>query len=244
VQASIKWEDIPETADKVGVTIWRLRPEQAGDTGARLMVQRVPKVPERVASDAVLSRGDQVFLSVESPRAGYLYIIDREMYADGTVSDPYLIFPTRTTRGGDNRVEAGKLIGIPDERDNPNVFTLEPQPPRNDQVGEHLSIVITNKPLETFEPAGTAARFTPADALLQLRPAQIAAWEARWGGRNEQFDLDGGAGQTMTLAEQDAAKPGVGARLLIQAAPAPQTVYLVESKSADGLLVSVQLRYR
>jgi hypothetical protein len=239
-----KWEDIPETADKLGVTIWRVRAPQTGEGGARLLVQRASMVPERVASDTVLNVGDQVFLSVESPREGFLYILDREMYADGKMSDPYLIFPTKTTRDGDNRVRSGKLINIPDQYDQTNTFTLAPQPPRNDQIGENLTIIITTQPLEKFEPTRHIAEYTPAPEMTKLTSAHIAAWETRWGGRNEQFELDGGAGVVMTQGEQDAARTGEGARLLMQPSPPPQTFYLVDSGYRDGLLVNVELRYR
>ena len=69
--------------------------------------------PERIEVDTPLKVNDRVRLSVESPRDGYLYVIDREQYADGSLGDAYLIFPTRRTRGGDNRVRPGKLIDIP-----------------------------------------------------------------------------------------------------------------------------------
>lgn len=242
--ATEKWEDIPETADKVGVTIWRVRAPQPGEGGARLLVQRVSMVPERVASNTTLNVGDQVFLSIESPREGYLYILDREMYADGKMSDPYLIFPTATTRGGDNRVKAGKLINIPDQYDQVNTFTLAPQPQRNDQIGENLTIIITTEKLERFEPTRAIAEYTPAPQMVKLTPAHLFSWESRWGGRSEQFDLEGGAGTVMTQGEQDAAQTGVNARLLIQPSPPPQTFYLVDSGNRDGFLVNVELRYR
>lgn len=237
-------EDIPETADKLGVTIWRVRPAQAGEPGARLLVQTTQMVPERVASDAVLNVGDQVFLSIESPRSGYLYIIDREMYADGKLSDPYLIFPTKTTRGGDNRVTAGKLIDIPDRNDPGNTFTLSPQPPNNNQVGENLTIIVTSKPLEEFDTTRCLQKFTPADEMFKLCGELLEYWVSLWGGRNEQFELDGGAGQVMSVTEQDASRTGVNARLLLQTAPPPQTMYLVDTKNRDGILVNVELRYR
>ena len=76
-------------------------------------------------------------LSFESARAGFLYVIDREQYADGSASEPYLIFPTSRTRGGDNRVEAGRLIEVPDQADRPNYFSVRRSRP--DQVAETLN---------------------------------------------------------------------------------------------------------
>lgn len=220
---------------KVGVTIWRLRAPQNGDQGARLLIQGGGAlVPERVASDAMLRVNDQVLLSVESPREGYLYIVDREMFADGSFGEPYLIFPTTRTRGGDNRVSPGKLINIPDPGDQPNYFTLSPTPGRKGQVGEALCVIVTSAPLTGF---------SPSDQPLKLTAAQVANWEVQWGGDTEQYDLVSGAGQTQTKAESDAAKAGVNGRMLTQEEPSPQTVYLVESRNTTGLLVSVLLRY-
>jgi hypothetical protein len=45
---------------------------------------------------------------------GYLYVIDREQYEDGTLGEPVQIFPTTRTRGGDNSVKPGSLIEIQD----------------------------------------------------------------------------------------------------------------------------------
>lgn len=226
---------IPASMAKVGVTIWYLRTPQNAEQGSRLLVQGGEMVPERIASGAVLRAGDRVFLSIESPREGYLYIVDRELFSSGQTGDPYLIFPTTSTRGGDNYVRPGKLINIPDRDDKPNNFILQPLPDRNDQVGELLSVIITSEPLENF---------TPTSQPLRLTSEQVRKWESQWGGSTEQYDLEGGAGQTQSNAESDAAKMGEGARLLTQEEPPPQTLYLVEGKSIKGLLVNVQLRYR
>src|SRR5437867_180490 len=69
--------------------------------------------PERIEEDTPLNPGDKVRLSIESlSRAGYLYVIDRAQYADGTLGEPLLIFPTLRT-SNKNRVKPGRLIYIP-----------------------------------------------------------------------------------------------------------------------------------
>ena len=68
--------------------------------------------PERIEADTPLKVSERVRITVESPRAGYLYVVDREQYADGSLGDAYLIFPTTRTRDGDNKVRPGKLIDI------------------------------------------------------------------------------------------------------------------------------------
>lgn len=225
----------PSSARQVGVTIWRLRPAAPGDSGARILVQEEGAmedwVPERVASSSTLKQGDRVRLSIESPEAGYLYVIDRERYRSGERGAPYLIFPTSRTHGGDNRVTGGKLIDIPAQDDRPNFFTLRQS--RSDQVEEELTLFLTNQPLDGIEIGGKA---------LKLSNEQVAAWEQKWGGgRTEVFELSGGAGKTWTQAEQEAAAGT--SRLLTQDDPPPQAVYRVGVKPGDPVMVKVRLRY-
>ena len=158
-------------------------------------------------------------LSFESARAGFLYVIDREQYADGTASDPYLIFPTSRTRGGDNRVEAGRLVEVPDQADRPNYFSVRRSRP--DQVAEALTVIVAPTPIEGLAPSSGAR---------QLAAADVARWESEWGGAVEQFALEGGAAKPWTTPEQRA---GLDAsRLLTQDDPPPQTVFRL--KSAPG----------
>jgi hypothetical protein len=219
---------------QVGVTVWRLRPAASSDSGARILIQEenhtAELVPERVASGSTLKEGDRVRLSIESPDPGYLYVIDRERYTSGETGDPYLIFPTSRTRGGDNKVAGGKLIDIPAQDDRPNFFTLRSSRP--DQSEEELIVLLTKEPLADVQ-IGTKA--------LKLTSVQVAAWEKQWGGDTELFELSGGAGKTWTEAEQKAAS---STRQLTQEDPAPQTVYRVAVKAGNPLMVRVHLRFR
>src|SRR6266545_1096612 len=94
----------PETV--VGITLWRLRPSRPAETGERIITHEGPEsvewLPERVASNGKLFEGDRIRMSIEAARTGYLYVVDQEQYADGSRGEPYLIFPTSRTRGGDN----------------------------------------------------------------------------------------------------------------------------------------------
>jgi hypothetical protein len=101
------------------VTLRRLRAARAADDGARLLVQESAGdlTADRVDTNTPLAIGDRVRLTIESSNNGYLYVIDRELYADGTKSDPYLIFPTSRTRDGDNAVRGGRLVDIPGQRE-------------------------------------------------------------------------------------------------------------------------------
>jgi hypothetical protein len=223
------------TARQVGVTIWRLRPSTAADTGARILVQQeadaVEWTPERVSSSSSLKAGDRVRLSVESPDVGYLYVIDREHYASGERGEPYLIFPTTRTREGDNRVSGGRLIDIPAQDDRPSFFTL--QRSRMDQSEEELTILLTREPLRDLQIGAKA---------LRLSSQQVEQWERQWGGgKVERFELTGGTGKTWTAAEQQAAAGTT--RVLTQEDPPPQTVFRVAVKPEEPLMVKVRLRY-
>lgn len=227
----------PEVRE-VGVTLWRLRPAKATDTGPGFQVlqagQMVVMTPERIAGTAPVALGEHVRLSIESPRDGYLYVINREQYADGNTGAPALIFPTTRIRGGDNRVSAGRLVDIPDASDPQPYFTLTSNQkagqPRN--VGELITILITPRPLE-----GITAGRSP----IALDPAQVAKWETDWEAEvSEVLEMNGGAGRVWTREEKQA---GEATRSLTQADPTPQTIYRVAGRASEPLMLTVQMLY-
>ncbi len=222
---------------QLGLTIWRLRQATAADTGARIIVQKedetIELIPERLPANAPLQIGERIRFSFESPQTGYLYVIDREQFADGSLGQPVLIFPTTRTRNGDNQVMAGKLVEIPAQEDRPNYFTLQQSRLGNtSQTGEALTVIVTAKPLEAI---------TIGPKALTLTSEQVQQWEQQWGARTETFDLSGGAGKTWTKAEQEAGADGT--RQLTQEDPEPQTIYRVAVKAGAPLLVKVGFRY-
>lgn len=227
----------PASSEELGVTLWRIRPSKQNDSGARLLVmessQQGEWTPERMEVDTPLKVGERVRISIESPRAGYLYVVDREQYADGSLGDAYLIFPTTRTRNGDNKVRPGKLIDVPAQEDTPNFFTLVPSPSRSDQVAEVLSFLVTSHPL---------ASLPITDKPFKVSKSDIAKWEKMWSSEVERFEMEGGAGRAWTN-EEKAASATSSSRLLTQEEPAPQTVYRIVGKTAGSLLVTVPLQY-
>lgn len=224
-----------KNAEDIGVTVWRLRPVRPTDTGARVLVldglKQEQWVPERIEAGAPLNIGDRVRLTVESPRPGYLYIIDREQYADGSLGEPMLIFPTTRTRGGDNRVEPGKLIDIPAQEDQYSYFTAQPAGERRDQVAEVLTIILVTQPLP----------LQISEQPLRILQSELASWENLWGGATERLELVNGAGRAWTNEEKEASR--AAGRRLTRTAPSPQTIYRVAAKAGGPLLVTVPLRY-
>jgi len=220
----------PDTV--VGVTLWRLRPANRTDSGERLIVHDDNAgsewVPERISANTKLVQGDRLRISVEAVRAGYLYVIDREQYADGALGEPYLIFPTKRTAGGDNQVAVGRLLEIPAQDDSPPFFTMRKSKP--DHVAEVLSVLVSPTPLEGIQ---------ITDKAQKLTDAQVAEWEKSWGssvGRMEMSTI----GQTWTKEEKDART-----RALTASAPAPQLLfYRPGMKPTEPIFVKLRLQYR
>ena len=226
----------PPATEEIGVTVWRLRPSRESDQGGRVLVldglKQTQYTPERIEAGTPLNVGDRVRITVESPRPGFLYIVDREQYADGSFGEPMLIFPTLKTRGGDNRVMPGKLIDIPAQEDQYSYFTAQPAGSRRDQVAEVLTVILAPKALPV----------TIGDQPLPVLPSQISLWEKLWGGATETLELVDGAGRTWTNEEKAAS--AANGRQLTQAGPPPQTVYRVVARTTGGpLMVTVPLRY-
>ena len=212
---------------QLGLTVWKLQPILV--TGSRAnqnlaQTGRLHWISRRVESGAKFRKGDFLRLSIESPRAGYLYVINRDLLTDGGFGEKNFIFPTR---GEDNRLESGKLIDIPAENQNP--FKADPSP---DQAGELLTIIVTSAPLPL--PLSTQP--------LPISRTQLLEWEAMWGGDTEWFELEGGVGRSRTKEEQLAASTE-GSRQLTRTDPGPQTIFVLTEKSTDGLLFNLMLSY-
>lgn len=222
----------------VGVTLWRMRLAAKSDgDAARILVHEKDTntdgewTSERVAIDTPLGSGQRVRLSIETPREGYLYVIDREIYADGSTSPAFLIFPTTRTRGGDNKVGAGAVVEIPGAKDNPIYFTARRSRP--DQVSEALTVIVSPSRLDEVS--------IKEDAQV-LDNALVATWERQWGGTTERLELEGGVGTLYTTEEKAAGESAKGR--LDQDDPVPQTVFRISAKTTDPVLVTFPLKLR
>jgi hypothetical protein len=218
----------------LGVTIWRLQPAAPADAARGVTIPSGPNetwLPLRTEVGAGLAEGQRVRLSLEASRKGYLYVIDREQYADGSSGEPNLIFPTLRIREGNNEVKAGRVVEIPDFTDRPPFFTMKRS--RRDQVGEVLTVLITSAPLP-----GLQIGRSP----LVLARELVQEWERKWSAPSKQLELAGGAGRPYTQAEREAGESQ--ARLLTQEDPLPQTMYRVASKPEEPVMVAVPLKMR
>ncbi|MCX6591166.1 MAG: DUF4384 domain-containing protein [Acidobacteria bacterium] len=229
----------PRSSDDtiVGITFWRLRrPLPQDDPNTRLLIldeeagTEIEQVPERIEAGSPLKPGERVRLSIEVPRAGHLYVIDREQFEGGKLGPANLIYPNFQTPPDDNKVASGRQIEIPDRRDRINSFKLVKS--RGDHVGEVLVVLVTPEPLKNIN----AHSRKPAiidDELLNK-------WEAQYGLQVEHLEMEGGSGQTLSPAEK--ASGGDSSKLLTRDDPLPQTMYRVRSKPGEPLLVKVPIR--
>ncbi len=217
---------------QVGVTIWRFRPARPADKTKEL-VEEIDAPPtewslERISEGTLLAPGQRIRLGIESlSRDGYLYVIDREEYADGSFGDAHLIFPSRRTPEGGNRVKAGKVVYIPAKS-----FRIKPSQTSKGHVAEVLTLLVSPRPLID------TAEFK--DGPWTITPKQLAEWEKLWGVAPTKFEMEGGVGQPLSEQEQLAAQ---GQSELTQDEPVPQTIYRLAVKPEDTLLVTVPLRF-
>ena len=216
-------------ASVIGVTIWRLRPSKESDDEEvrQLIYEQGEWTPERISAGSPLTEGSRVQLTIESPRTGYLYVFNREVYADKTFGEPFLIFPTLSLNGGDNRVSAGRVIEIPSSQDKPPFYTLKRS--SSNHEGETLTVIVTDKPL---------TELTIGRNALKISAEQFNSYEKRWGALTQQLELEGGSGSAMNKAEKAAIKKNA---VLTQDDSLPQTIYRILAKPNQPLLLTIPL---
>ena len=221
------------TQKTLGMTVWRMRPATPEDEVQLTDTRTGEKVtPIRVKSSTPLEEGDQVRLTIEAPRDGYLYAIDREKYTDGTLGPPVLIFPTRRLHGGDNAVTQDVTIEIPGIDDSPAHFTLRKTRP--DLEEEVIIIIISENPLPGIKIGRNASA-----APIALSEEQVASWTEDWAADFTRFDLDKGEGLPMKKSERQVA---TRTRALVHEDPKAQTVYYVPDHTAgEPMMITVPL---
>ena len=222
--------------EKLGVTFWRLRPAKSDEEDAPTFPVEVGKrreqwTAERVDSTTKFKDGDLVRFTVESPRTGYIYVVDREFYTDGATGKPSLIFPTLKTRGGDNRVTQGTLIEIPPSNAEMSYFNVRSE--RRDYAGEEIYVVISPTKLPNIK-LELREQFLPDKTLNK--------WLDDWGGVVDVYDAEDGGGIAYTGTEAEAVS--VKTRSLRLNEPSPQTIYSVRLRQNQPLLVPFRLNAR
>jgi hypothetical protein len=240
---------LPVAGQDIGITIWRLRRSVISDP--RIVIQRVeskrithPKLrsnaettdltPERITVDAPLFNHELIQISVEATSGNYLYVINREQYAEPetTYGTPYLVFPTMRTNRGLNRIEPGTIINFPAMTDDPPYFEVEHSSPKH--VGEEITFVISPVPITALD--GKTDQVELSDAQFR----EIAQWRAETG----RIDLATGVGKTQTADESGAAKASSSeeAKRLRHNSAMPQMIFRVARERTEPCVVTIILR--
>ena len=239
---------LPVAGQVIGITVWRLRPSQDADAPEvkqKSLVQKkddnrysvhkdemIDLTAERAVSNEPMPNDSMVQLSVEVPATGYLYVLDREQYNDGTFGEPTLIFPTKRINNGTNQVAPGKVISIPDAGDKPPFLTLERSSEKH--TGEELTFVVTPAPIPEL------SNFADYGAVKEDVFKHLQQWAAQTG----RIELANGKGKTQTVEEAQAARKSTkdDTKSLKHDAPLPQTIYRVARKEGEPMMVSLTLK--
>lgn len=225
----------------IGFTVYRMRPATArdGEDTAREIIDGEESAAERI--DDYITNGDRLYLGIESltgdfmpDKGGYLYVINREQYADGSFGRARLIFPTLHTYDGNNRVKPGQPIVLPRAKGEP--FRVNRS--RADQVAETFVIILSPWAFQLPQALGEKAMVLPDDL--------IAGWQTQYGERMYRARLRGALGETRTRREQD-----IGRREIIDAAESltqneslPQTCYRRAVPGGNPVMLTVDLRFK
>jgi len=221
----------------LGLTVWKVRPASESDEAKGLIEEESgSKIAlERRESETPLEIGDRIRLTVETlSRKGYLYVVDRELYSDGTYSSPKLIYPTQKTIRRNIAISPGNLIFIPETRN----FVVEPVPGGKNQIAEVLTVIISPKILIEDSMLKQKA--------IDLPPAQFADW-LKWEVETALIEQNEGAGQAITPIELSAASGDAAKGLveeLTQDDPPAQSVYRALIKRGNPFLVNVFLKFQ
>lgn len=225
---------------RIGVTIWRFSPGQCaipncplpsgGDKG---LVDTAAGT--RVDDSSALRTGERVRLAVESlSHDGFIYIIDREQFADGTFGEPYLIFPTRSIHNGNNYARPGLQIQLPRAG---GCFCVKSRNPQQVLVADNLIVIVSPQPLLSAGEIGVKE--------IPL-PAKIASYVSRAAReRSHRGALKDGVGLSQTAAESNAGTKGLfdTEPALTQNDLPPQNFYQSLVPRGAAAVFSLFLRY-
>lgn len=228
-----KGKKFPLKNEELGVTFWRLRPVKSneGDDAPTFPVDTGDGTEnwtaERVRSTTKFKIIDRVRFTIESSRSGFLYIIDREYYADDSAGEATLLYPSLKSRSkGDNHVVAGSLIDVPPSQSR-GYFNIKSTNPG--YAGEEIIVIISPVKL-----TGVA----PGLKDVSLNRVKVEKWITDWATEVDVFDATDGEGIAYTRTEAEAA----GTRALTQEEPLPQTIYKVQTRADKPLIVTFRMQ--
>jgi hypothetical protein len=225
---------------RIGVTIWRFGPMQCAIPNCPVVAGRDKGLMDtatgtRVDDAAALSTGERVRLGLESlSHDGFVYIINREQFADGTLGDAYLIFPTRNINNGNNYARPGLQIQLPRAD---GCFCVKSRNPQKTLVADNLVVVVSPKPLLAPDEIGMKEIALPPRFSSYLRRADNE--------RSFRGTLKDGTGLAQTASEHNAGTKGLfdTEPVLTQNDLPPQNFYQSLVPRGSVAVFSLYLRY-
>jgi hypothetical protein len=224
---------------RIGVTMWRFSPNQCAIPNCPLPAADKGLIDTaagtRIDDSAALSTGERVRLGLESlSHDGFVYVIDREQYADGTFGDPYLIFPTKNIHNGSNYARPGLQIQLPRAE---GCFCVKSRSQQRILAADNLIVIVSPQPLLSSDEIGSRE--------IAL-PARLAAYVGRADKeRVHRGTLKDGAGLARSATEQAAGTKGLfdTEPVLTQSDLPPQNVYQSLVPRGSAAVFSLYLRY-
>ncbi len=237
----------PTIISEIGITMWRLRPPLQNEIGHLFEVVDIDKtrkmwLAERVGINSEFRSGDKIRFAIESSLVGYLYVIDRETFIDGSLGPPFLIFPE--SMRDDNSVGPGVLVDIPDQRDDVPYFNMTPQ--SAGYTGELLTVVISPKPLTNLS-LDRDGKITSIDEFSKLEFGSEADIFSRADVQDKLFSKSESesscGGKTRRSARKGTAENpcGITSRKLTRDEPLPQTIYRARTLAGEPAVVFIKL---
>jgi hypothetical protein len=242
----------------IGMTLWRVRPVTEKDQQSRLRKEWMTwdqndheVVVTRISDKDPIPNQELIQMTIEylpdgnarvANRAGYLYVINREQFPDGSLRNARLIFPTLLTYDGDNRLLPGKTVTLPDPK---RPFIISRAIAGEPQTSEVYTIILSPFSLNSELPQPLRRN------AMELSPQLVASWERRWAVREIRADLKGGLGRVRTDREldssgnvEDTRSTKDSAEDLTQDDAAPQTVFRSAVKPSTGMLFTVRVPFQ
>lgn len=236
----------PEKISELGLNIWKLRPSTARDGGFKLPVLnnnvRQMWTAERVSGEIPFKKGDRIRIAVESSVSGYLYVVNSEVFSDGSFSEPFLIFPAG--KDDDNSIQPGMLVDIPDQAEDLPYFIINPK--SENYAGELLTVIISPKPLTNLKTDDEGKLFN-LDELIEM---ELDAENEIFSRTDKQdfiyTDAEAsatcGAKMRQLTREKSKEKPcGAKTRQLTREEPLPQTIYRIKTTAGQPVVAIINL---
>lgn len=224
---------------RLGVTTWKLSATECQIPDCPMPVTSgtrglMDTAASRIDDNSILSTGYRVRLGLESlSHSGFIYIIDREQFADG-VGEAYLLFPTRSINNGNNWAVPGLQIQLP--RAN-GCFCVKSRNAQRQLVADNLIVILSPVPLLDPSEIGVKEIALPSKLLSYVKRADQ---EQTYRG-----SLRGGEGLAPTQQEHQAGTKGLfdTAPVLTQADLPPQNIYQAVVPQKTPAVFSFALRY-